>query len=281
MPEMRELMDGVAGDLAAVRWPPAEELRRRVRRRRQRTTAAAVAVLVALAGGAASLARPDRDPPPPPAATPTPGAAPVEIPLSALLRPEDAGAGPDSQVDGEDALQPIRLDVTLDRCLREKAPELLSVRTRYARLQTLLKGTETDRPAQPYVLAQGAYRLTTAEATTFLRRLRGAIEACDGFTSTGEIEHGGGRVDARGTYHWSVISSGFAGDESYLVRMDGITRRADNGDVIGESTYLSAYVRVGDLVTVLSPRSGASVDELRRLATVAAGRLCVASVPGC
>jgi hypothetical protein len=281
MPEMRDLIDRVAGDLTVVRWPPAGELRRRVRRRRQRTIAAAVALVIAVTAGVASLARPYREPSPPPATSPTVGASPVRIPRSILLRPEDVGAGPDTQADEEDAFQPIRFDVMLDVCFQQRAPELLAVRSRYSQSQTLLLGTEAHRPARPFLLGQAAYRLSAPEAAAFLRDLRVAIESCDGFTRTGEIERLGGKVEARGQHSWSIVASGFAGDESILVRHDAVTRNAETGEVIGESSELSAYLRIGDLVTVLSPRTGTSADDLRRIATTAAQRLCATADPPC
>jgi hypothetical protein len=281
MPELRDLMDEVAGDLTAVRWPPGDELRRRVRRRRQRTIAAAVAVVTAVTAGAASLVRPDSEPPPPPATTPTVRAAPVEIPRSALLRPEDAGAGPDTQVDRADAFQPIHFDAMLDLCFEQRAPKMRALRPRYAQGQALLLGTESDRPARPYLLGQAVYRLSAPEAATFLRDLRSAIEGCDGFTQTGEIERPEGRFEAHGQHSWSIVATGFAGDESILVRHDAATRNAETGEVIGESSELSAYLRIGDLVTVLSPRAGTSAGDLRRIAATAAGRLCAAADPPC
>jgi hypothetical protein len=281
MREPQDLMDHVRDDLTAVRWPPGDELRRRVRRRRQRVIAAAVALVTAVTVGAASLARPDREPPPPPVASPTVDAGPVEILRSALLRPQDVGAGPDTQTDGEGAFQPIRFDAMLDLCFRQRAPELLASRPRYSHRQTLLLGTEGDRPAQPFLLGQAAYRLSTPEATAFLRDLRATIESCDGFTQSGATERLDGKVKARGQHSWSIAASSFAGDESILVRHDAVTRNAETGEVIGESSELSAYLRISDLVTVLSPRAGTSADDLRRIATTAAQRLCTTANPPC
>jgi hypothetical protein len=274
MPEMRDLIDSVAGDLTAVRWPSADELRRRVRRRRQRAIAA-VALVTAVTAGAAGLARPDREPPPPPATSPTVGASPVRLPRSVLLQPEDVGAEPDSRANREDAFQPIRFpDATLEACLRQRAPELLAVRPRYSQSETFVLGTEGHRPARPFLLDQAVYRLSAPEAAVFLRDVRVAIESCTGYTLTGEIEQPGGKVEARARHSWSIVASGFAGDESILVRYDSVTRNAETGEVLGKSSGLSAYLRVDDLVTVLNPRPGTSAGDLRRMATTAAQRLC-------
>jgi hypothetical protein len=281
MPELRDLMDDVRGDLVAVRWPPGDELRRRVRRRRQRTITAAVALVTAMTVGAASLTRPDREPPPPPATSPSVDAGAVEIPRSALLRPEDVGAGPDTQEDQPDAFQPIRFDVLLDLCFRHRATGMLTVHSRYSQRQTLLLGTENDRPARPYLLAQAVYRLSAPHAATFLRDLRTAIGSCDGFTRTGEIERPEGNVEARARHRWSIVASGFAGEESIMVRHDAVTRDARNDKVIGRSSDLSAYLRSGDLITVLSPRAGTSADGLRGIAATAARRMCETTDPSC
>jgi hypothetical protein len=281
MPELHDLMDDVRDDLNAVRWPPGDELRRRVRHRRQRVIVAAVALVTAVTAGAASVARPDHEPPPPPAVSPTVDAGPVKIPRSALLRPEDVGAGPDTQADGEDALQPIRFDVMLDSCFQQRAPQLLALRSRSSHRQTLLLGTEGARPEQPFLLEQAAYRLSAPQAADFLRDLRAALESCDGYPQTGEIERSDGKIEARGEHGWSIVASGFAGDESILVRHDAVTRNAETGEVIGQSSGLSAYLRIGDLVTVLSPRAGTSADDLRRIANTAALRLCATADPPC
>ncbi|MET8153557.1 hypothetical protein ACIBSW_38735 [Actinoplanes sp. NPDC049668] len=281
MPEMRDLIDSVASDLADVRWPPAEELRRRARRRRQRTIAAAVALVTAVTAGAASLARPDREPPPRPATSPTVGAPPVRIPPSVLLRPEDVGAGPDSEVYPADAFQPIQFEVMLDSCFRERAPGLLALRPRYSQGQTLMLGTEAHRPARAGLLNQTVYRLSAPEAAVFVRDLRVAVEACADYFQTGEIEPPGGRVKVRSQNSWSILASGFAGDESILVRGVAVVRDAETGEVIGESSRPSAFLRVGDLVTVLVPRIGTSADDLRRFAATAAQRLCATADPPC
>jgi len=73
----------------------------------------------------------------------------------------------------------------------------------------------------------------------------------------------------------------FAGDESILVRGDTVTHNAKTGEMIGKSSRLSAYLRIGDLVTVLTPRAGTSADDLRRIATTAAQRLCATADPPC
>jgi hypothetical protein len=281
MPELHDLMDGVARDLTAVRWPPAAELRHRVRRRRQRVVAAAVALVTALTAGAASLARPDRDPPPPPATTPTADAGPAEIPRSALLRPEDAGAGPDTQHDGVSAFEPIRFETILDLCFRKRAPEMVALRTRYSLRQTLLVGTEGDRPADPYVLGQSVYRLSAPQVSTFVGDLDAAIEECRGFTQTGEIERAGRRLEVFGRHDWSVAADSFAGDESILVRHDILARSMETNEVVDASFQLSVYVRVGDLVTVLDLRPHTALDELWRISDVAAQRLCAAAHPPC
>ncbi|GIJ56915.1 hypothetical protein [Virgisporangium aurantiacum] len=283
MRELNDLMDDVRGDVSGVRLPSGAELRGRVRRRQWRViAAAAVAVVTAATAGSVVLARPDGEaPPPPPAASTSAAPRPVEIPRSALLRPEDVGAGPDSQVDGEGSARVIRFEILLDACFKERAAGMRTVDSRYFTGLTFLLGTAENRPSRPFVLAQEAYRLPAPEAAAFFADLRAAIASCDGFTQTAEIEQPGGKVQVRAQHNWSVVASGFAGDESILVRHDNVTRNAQTGKVIGESSALSAYLRIGDLVTVLSPGVTISADDLRRFATTAAQRLCATADPPC
>lgn len=286
MPELNDLMDDLMGDvradLTAVRLPPGAELRRRVRRRQRRVIAAvAVTVVTAVTAGAAVLARPHGQAPPRPATSPSVTARPVKIPLSALLRPEDVGAGPDSQIDGEDGSgRAVRFEMMLDACFTKRAPGMLAVDSYYFTGLTFLLGTSVNRPEWPFVLAQDVYRLAAPQAAAFLTNLGAAIRSCDGFTQTGEIERPGGKVPVRGEHGWSVVASGFAGDESILVRHNSVGRNAQTGKVIGESTALVAVLRVGNLVTVLRPAS-TSAEDLRRFATIAAARLCATADPPC
>jgi len=284
MPELDELIKDVADDLTAVRWTPAAELRALVRRRRQRSVAAAVALVTALTAGTASLvARPGGDAAPPPSATRSATAPDPAIPPDAMLRPADVGGGPDPEDATDDAFQPIQLDPMLELCVRERRPELLTQRASNTRSQSHTLGTGDSRAYRPFVLTQTVYRMSAPDAEVVFRDLRAAAEACAGVTYTGDMERPGQtKVRASGSHTWTIVASGFAGDDSLILRHHVTVRNADTGALISDSDAgLDAYVRVGDLVTHIVPRSDAEAEELRRVATSSAGRLCTAAFPTC
>ncbi|WBB57655.1 hypothetical protein [Verrucosispora sp. WMMD573] len=92
-------------------------------------------------------------------------------------------------------------------------------------------------------------------------------------------------VDFHAIQHWEVVDRHFAGDESVLIRHTvGETRRGDaDGELLAGPMPpdIIAVVRVGDLVTVVNVDVGVSQSELRRLAVIAAGRMCAAANPPC
>ncbi|MEU4217092.1 hypothetical protein [Actinoplanes sp. NPDC026623] len=287
MSDLRDLMSSVTTDLAAVRWSTAEELRRRVRSRRRRTVAVAAGAVAAVAVGVAAFAAPGQRPPTvpltPTAPTMQPSiAAPVEIPRSVLLTARDVKAGPDNQDDGVDALQPVWIPEFM-ACAAQRDGTLPTQTPRYSRGITHLLGTQENRPDRPFVVAQQVYRFAAPDADGFLRDLRSAVTSCDGLTMTGDVEAKSGKtIRVRATHRWSITAEGFAGDDSLVVRHDVAAHHAATGEPVGEGTVEQvAYVRVGDLVTRVAPRSGTTLDETRRIATVAAGRLCAAARPRC
>jgi hypothetical protein len=284
MSDLRDLMSSVTTDLAAVRWSTADELRRRVRNRRRRTIAAAAGAVAAVAVGVAAFAAPGQRPPTVPS-TPTvqPSiAAPVEIPRSVLLTAGDVKAGPDSQDDGADAFQPVQIHEFMV-CDRQRNGALPAQTPRFSRGITHLLGTQENRPERPLLVWQQVYRFAAPDADGFLRDLRSAVSSCDGLTMTGEVPAKGGKtVRVRATHHWSIITEGFAGDDSLVIKYDVAVRNVATGKLVSAGTAEQvAYVRVGDLVTRVAPRSGTVLDEVRRISTVAAGRLCVAAHPQC
>ena len=274
MSDLRDLMTGVVSDLdRATRWPSGDDLRRRVRRRQRRRAMVAVAgAVVAVTIGAAGLTG-NRVEPPPPAVTPSPTVtSPVVIPPSVLLTPDEAGAGPDSQDDGVDAAQPGSFD-EFTMCGSERA-ELMRQVPRFSRGITHLLGTEEDRPESPFVVGQQVYRFAGTDAAGFMDDVRSAVTACDTVTATGEAEVEGRVVSIEVIHSWRVTDEDFAGEESMVVRHDITTTDAETAEQI-------AYVRAGDLVTRIAPRTGTTPAELRELATVAGERLCTAATVSC
>lgn len=283
MSDLRDLMSDVTTDLAAVRWPSADELRGRVRRRRRRTLVAVAGAVIVVTVGAAGLAATGGTTTPMPAGPP-PSAAPVpvEIPRSVLLSPADVGAGPDSQADGPDAFRPLQPD-ELTLCLTTNRSGLkLPQVPRFTIGVTLLRGTEASRPERPFVLAQQIHRYAGPDAVAVLRDLRSVVAACGIGTVMGDVTTpADGKVAARVDHTWSIAAENFAGDDSVVVRHDVRAVDAKTGRPVGRSgSELVAYVRVGDLVTRIVPRDQ-PLPELRKIAAQAGARLCAASDPPC
>jgi hypothetical protein len=285
MSDLRDLMDGVATDLATVRWASADELRRRVRRRRTRATAAVAGAVIAVTVGAAGLATARSAPPPPAGPSPSVPApsvpvapGPVTIPRSVLLPAEEAGAGLFSQYDDADAAEPVRVD-ELDFCQNPRLPAQAPV---FAVGVTHIRGPKENPPRMPFVLGQRVYRFGGTDAEAFLRDLRSAVAACGNQSKTGDGMVDGRMMKVTVNYAWSVTSNHFTSDDALLVRVDVVSHDARTGEPLRKtSTEWAAWVRTGDLVTRVSAKRGTPLPELRRLATLAGTRLCAAAHPTC
>jgi hypothetical protein len=285
MPDPIELIDRIAADLSTVRWPGATEIRRTARvRRRRRVAVAAALTVVAVAG--VSLAALDHRAPLPVtrygAAGPSPTGEQVVIPDGVLLAADEIGPALEAQVSSAEAFQPTRMALDLDLCVRDKKLAIAH-RTRYQREQTVLKARAAgeEHLNSDFVLNQSLYRLTAADAATYMADVRRAVAACDRWQSKGTIERGGKHVDAVGEYRFAVVAEDFAGDESIQLS-DSSESWLGTGERIGTSgPGLTVFVRVGDLVTVIGPRASTAADQLRRWSVIAARRMCRAANPGC
>ena len=284
-------IDAMQRDLRDVRWAEPAELRARARRRSRRTVAAAAVAVLALTSGAAFVAAGR-------AAAPAPAPAPVvasqsaipwsaaEVPAEVLLQPVDlrpAGITPwnDTGLDEE-----IRLDQMLEVCRQDQGLRTEWVRSRYSRSVTLLRqrpGTSDPSERQPVAL-QDVYRLAAQDGERLFDGLPALLAPCRTWRSAGPVEWKGKRIQAEVVHSWQTVDSGFAGDESVLVRHTvGKGRRLDTGAPLGAGSPPrdQAVVRVGDLVTVLRAGAGGDDVALRDLARVAAERMCRAANPAC
>ena len=282
-------IDAMQRDLRDVRWAEPAELRARARRRSRRTVAAAAVAVLALTSGAAFVASGRAASPAraPVAANPsaTPWSA-TEVPAEALLQPSDvrpAGTTPwnDSGLDEE-----IQLDKMLEVCRQEQGLRTEWVKSRYSRSVTLLRKRPGagDQSAPQAVVLQDVHRLAPQDGERLFDELPALLAPCRTWRFTGPVELKGKRVQAEVVHSWQTVDSGFAGDESVLVRHAvGQGRRLDTGARLGDGTppKEQVVVRVGDLVTVLSTGPGGDEVTLRDLARVAAERLCRATNPGC
>ncbi|MGC5029903.1 hypothetical protein [Micromonospora sp. DT229] len=291
-------------ELRDVRWPEPAVLRERARRRRRRAMLGAATAVVLLAAGPAiagvrrtapQSTAPQPTAPQPTASQPTaPQSAAsqpqtslpayAEIPHEALVQPEDLTTKTDPPLSQAGFSEPVRVDELLLACLTEQGQAEAWEVSRYSRSQTLLRASADGarRPAD-VVLNQAVYRLAAETAAGFLQRLDVLIAPCASWRVTGEVMWEDRIARAEVEHRWEVTDRALAGDEAMLIRHVVVTaRNLDTGENRGPtSPDTRAVVRVGDLVTVLTLGRDATDSELRRVATIAATRLCPAATPPC
>ncbi|HEY6593288.1 MAG TPA: hypothetical protein VI011_04120 [Asanoa sp.] len=281
MPDPIQLVDRIAADLSTVRWPAASEIRGTARvRRRRRAALAAAAALVAVTGLSVAV---DHGGESAPTAAAPPASEQIVIPQAALLTSDEIGPALEAQVRGAEAFLPTRTELGLDRCVEDKKLNIVHT-SRYQREQSLLRTRPRgeEHVNSDLVLNQSIYRLSNGEASRFMADLRIAVDACDPWPSAEFVERDGKHVAAVGEYRFAVVAEHFAGDESIQLSARTESRLAATGQVIGRTgPALTAFVRVGDLITVIGPRTGTTDTELRRWSVIAARRLCWAANPAC
>ena len=91
-------------------------------------------------------------------------------------------------------------------------------------------------------------RYRSGGASAYLADLKAAVQRCPS------------KVDTAATFERTVAETGFAGDESVLVREIGTYEAEEMG---GESEFLMAAVRLGDLIVILDAMGweGGMVDR--------------------
>ncbi|MEH0818952.1 MULTISPECIES: hypothetical protein [unclassified Micromonospora] len=300
MHEDLSFVDRLHRDMGAVRWAEPEEIRARARRRSRRTAAlAATAVLAVLSGSGYAVAGRSGNPTPPgppvaavPASTAT---GPAEIPWEAMLAPQDVRLKTDVRM-GEAGLgEAVRVDPMLETCGRERGvPSAAAARSRYSRSQTLLRAA-ADGAASP-VLTQDVYRIGPAQSRLLFGTIALLLDTCGEWETRGSGQVRGRTVPTVTPHRWERPASGFAGDESVLLRHLALAPvSVADGRTPPELPPVEAtvVVRVGDLVTVITtgphtlktdgtrPGPGLSQADLEGLGRTAAGRLCVAAHPRC
>ncbi|MFG1952728.1 hypothetical protein [Micromonospora sp. NPDC048830] len=293
--------------LLAVRWPEPAEIRARARRRSRRTViAAATAVLVvasaavAVSGGMAGPRRPSVaatvGPSPSVAATvgPSPSVAatvgpspwvPAEVPLEVLLVPSDVHTR--SKALSQAGLgEKISVDEQLIYCHRSQRLTADWEPSRYSRSVTLVRQGPAGAGPVPgdFVLSQDVYRVAPDVGVRLFAGLDTMLAACDNWRSRGPTQWQGKVIDAEAVHRWQVVDRNFAGGESVLLRHSvSQARNLKTGQRFGSPARLTstAVVRAGDLVAVINVGRDGTERDLRRLATVAASRMCAAANPPC
>lgn len=307
MPEGSELLTerlvaDVDAELTTIHLPPAAQLRAHARRRARRTSiATSTAVAAAVAGAVVSVSSiPSTSRDGTPVVLPTsrssvvasapPSAAPsVAIPPEALLQPEDVGTGlvigrvnvfEDGTGYYANAMRIKSLLLPVEAiCPAYQDRNVPPRPSRYYREQTVQQPPTTPgRPEQidPEV-HEAVVRLTdAATAGKVLDDVRLMVTTCARYTSTGPVTGGSSHVQVEATHEWSALDADFTGSESIIVRHTITARHAGSSEVIMRSAYLSGYVRVGDLVAILTQLDD-DPQRARELTVHAAHRLCAAT----
>ncbi|MEV7329171.1 hypothetical protein [Micromonospora sp. NPDC093244] len=275
-------VERVHRDLADVRWPGPEEIRARARRRGRRRIVVATVVLVLAGASALAGVAPGRSPAPAlPAAAPTRH----EIPLDALLQPEDLWQPVYTQLSQSGLGEPVQLEDTLGRCRTSQGLSDGWQTSNLSRSQTLMR----KHPPSNLVLGDGVvmqdlFRLAPETARHVFTSLDDLVAPCAEWRSVEQLE----TVDTTHTveviHRWAVVQRGFAGDDAAILR-DSFTAARDvqTGQTFGNTPppTVVAVVRVGDTVSLLRVADDDAEAKLRQLAPAAAARMCAAANPAC
>ncbi|WP_320065838.1 hypothetical protein [Micromonospora sp. RTGN7] len=293
-------------DLRDVRWPEPTEIRAMARRRSRRTAVAAAAAVLAVTSVAAVALGGPATPPVgswadrwlSPVEPEPPGRA--EIPPEALLASADLGAPSNVRLSDTGLAEPVRVDPLLESCAADRGLSAGQPLSRYSRSQTLLDDDVSGQEGQPgvVVLTQDVYRLPTGAAPRLFTELDRVTTGCVGWRNVVPmfLSDDASTTPVSVAHTWQAAARDFAGDQAVLLRQT----RSDlvnvaTGEPVNRrlSRETRLLVRVGDLVTVIVPATGAGVDgpegvaspttdaELRELGRVAARRMCLAANPSC
>ncbi|MEU4478580.1 hypothetical protein AB0F68_11035 [Micromonospora sp. NPDC023966] len=291
-----EFVELVQRELRDVRWAEPTEIRALARRRSRRTAVAAAAALLVVASvSAIVVGRAGTPVPPQVAAVPEPATGRAEIPVEAMLTPDDVPAKSDERLGDTGLGERIRVDDILRACGQERGLPADDTASRYSRSQTLIGAISVDgfAPDKRPIISQDVYRLEAKAAGPFFADLDRLVAACPAWQAVSQVQSEEGMTTATVVHHWTVAASGFAGDQAILLR-HSMSVQVDpaTGEPVGIPPRPEdrLVVRVGDLVTVLVPEEplqpgvpGSRVNEAQLLdvARTAARRMCVAANPGC
>ncbi|MFE9914979.1 hypothetical protein ACFYPG_07435 [Micromonospora sp. NPDC005553] len=281
-------VEQIQRDLQDVRWLGPEEIRSRARRRNQRRIVVATVVLALAGVSAVAVAAPRKSAPPvPPAATPSASPTRHEISPDALLQPADLPQQFDVQLSQSGLGEPVLLDHMLGACRTSQGRSNGLLHSILSRSQTLVpKRAAAVLTQSDGLFTQDLYRLPPDAAIQLLATMDDLVAPCAEWTSVGEYKVQGatGTGTASATHRWAVVQRDFAGDGAALLRHTGsqpVDQKTGKPIAAPPRPTITAVVRVGDLITVLSLRQTGTEMDLRRLAEVAARRMCVAANPAC
>ncbi|MCG5471867.1 hypothetical protein LADH09A_005902 [Micromonospora sp. LAH09] len=281
-------VEQIQRDLRDVRWPEPQEIRARARRRSQRRIVAATVVLTLAGVSALAVTSVGSGPTPPPVAATSPPSASArgEIAVDSLVRPTDLTQPAQVQLSESTLEAPVLVSAMLGYCRKSQGMTPDWQLSRWSRSQTLLRERPdgVDLTSRDMLLHQDLYRVSPELGASFFADLDRLLAPCAQWRSVGPYEIAGATGTGEAMHSWEVVQRGFAGDEAAMVRytVSG-ARDQKTGKAIGNvpRPTSTAVVRVGDLITVLSLGQTGTEPELRRLAEVAARRMCVAANPAC
>jgi hypothetical protein len=265
------LFDGLREQRPPAPFLPAEAVRRRGRQRAHRqAVSAGVAVLVVTGLGAGGLAvavgQPDDGPPPPPASgsplveSPSPTAAPAEIPAAWLLTAGDLPGAGWTETTGELLEGPWYWDGAEPWCPEYRLEDYRSVERRVD-----VDTVSWQRPGEalPERVDQLVELFDSGGGAENIADVRAFVELCSRRPADGDQV-------APTYYEIEIEDTDFAGDNALVIRVEDYM--FDENDQIvpaGEFHYV-AVVQVGDAVTTIVYRSA---GEVREVAQQAAARL--------
>jgi hypothetical protein len=257
--DLTRTLEPLRGDLARAGLPDPSAVRRRGERRRITvvvTAALAVALVLGGAVGAASYLAAAGTTTVPPASGPaspdgsaptrTDGPAPTSQPPRPTAEPT-AGLAPETAIlpelrgpDGYQTALEYRTYLSPPRpCERPRFPS-----DAHPRLHRPAHGMVADTGGPgPTVQMEYVVRYLDGSdgAKAYLADLRSDIRACPGRVASGM---------GRGDHKWSIVESGFAGDDSVLVRLRGSGRGYDASACCTD--FYLAVVRDGEIVVALT-----------------------------
>ncbi|SCL61288.1 hypothetical protein [Micromonospora chersina] len=300
----------VQRDLRDVRWAEPAELRARGRRRSRRTAAVATAVAALLVASATTVVAGGRSggptdtvvtgagagsPTSAPVASPAPSGR-AEIPEAVLLEPRDLTLKTGARLGDVGLLEPVRVDGQLESCAHQQGIYLQSTVSRYSRSRVLLRPVAEASDGVPPVLSQDVYRVDPPWGMGLFGDIDRMVQVCPTWRTSSLLTLTGRTVSAETEHRWEPAVTGFAGDQSVMLRhVTGQARDRSGGKAVGPAASIDVtlVIRVGDLVTVIVPGPGTIEDrvdgsgpglsyaQLESLGRVAARRLCGAANPGC
>ncbi|MGW4155558.1 hypothetical protein ACWEDF_20610 [Micromonospora chersina] len=298
----------VQRDLRDVRWAEPSELRARGRRRSRRAAAAVTALAVLLVASATTVVAGGHVGGPTDtvvtgAGAGSPTSTPVTfppfgrgIPEGVLLEPRDLTLKTGARLGDVGLGEPVQVDGQLESCARQRGIYLQPTVSRYSRSWVLLRPVAEVSDRVPPVLSQDVYRVDPPWGLGLFGDIDRMVQVCPTWRTSSLLTLTGRTVSAETEHRWEPAVTGFAGDQSVMLRhVTGQARDRSGGKAVGPAASIDVtlVIRVGDLVTVIVPGPGTIEDrvdgsgpglsyaQLEALGRVAARRLCGAADPGC